>query len=103
MRRYEVWQLKPAEGQKFIEIVMILQSEKLDHLTSIIVAPLESTRDDLVVPSLTPSLELSGTRYTVLVPLMSAIDKRDFDFRLGDGEMLSYEITKAIDRLFMGI
>jgi hypothetical protein len=34
---------------------------------------------------------------------MTAIDKRDFDIRLAEGSLLSYEIDRAIDRLFMGI
>jgi hypothetical protein len=45
MRRYEIWLLKSAVkngqlDQSLPEFVMILQSEKLDHLNSIIVAPL---------------------------------------------------------------
>jgi hypothetical protein len=107
VKRYEVWQLKPAPEQKqeheLPELVMVLQSERLDHLASVIVAPLQPSRDDLIVPSLTPSLEVEGERYTILIPLMAAIDKRDFDIRLAEGSLLSYEIDRAIDRLFMGI
>jgi hypothetical protein len=103
VRRYEVWQLKLVQGQKSPDLVMILQSEKLDHLASIIVAPLEQNRMDIVVPNLTPSIDINDTSYTILIPLMTAIDKRDFDFRLTESSTDGYEIDRAIDRLFFGI
>jgi CcdB protein len=108
MRRYEVWQLKPqpalnAQDLSFVDYVMILQSEKLDHLYSIIVAPLKPQRGDLMVPSLTPTLDINSTPFTILVPLMSAIDKRDLGTLVASGDTVSYEVTKALDRLFTGI
>jgi toxin CcdB len=108
MRRYEIWLLKSAVkkgqlDQSLPEFVMILQSEKLDRLNSIIVAPLKPKRSDLSVPSLTPTIDIDSTQFTILVPLMSAIDKRDLELCVGSGEALGYEVTKALDRLFTGV
>jgi hypothetical protein len=48
VKRYEVWQLKPAseQEQELPELVKVLQSKRLDHLASVIVAPLQPNRDD---------------------------------------------------------
>ncbi|MEN9856549.1 MAG: hypothetical protein RLZZ157_1675 [Pseudomonadota bacterium] len=83
--------------------MIVLQSEKIDHLQSIIVAPVKRERPDLAIPSLTPLLVLDGVSYAILVPFMSAIDRRELDVCVGHNPSIDFEVTKALDRLFLGI
>lgn len=83
--------------------MMILQSEKVYHLTTIIVAPLKLSSLDMVIPDLTPKIEINGEMLTILVPLMMSIDRKLLDICVHNGESHDYEISKAIDRVFIGI
>lgn len=82
---------------------MILQSHKIDHLTTIIVAPLRSDSADVAIPAFTPQIDIQGTKYTILVPFMAAIDKKQMLAFVYNGEPVGYEIDRAIDRLFLGV
>jgi hypothetical protein len=103
MRRFEIWELfsKDSRGNK--RLVLILQSERIDHLSTMVVAPLQPQRPDMVVPNLTPSLNIAGTTYVVLVPLMSAIERKQLTACVADGRVIEYEIIRALDRVFSGI
>jgi hypothetical protein len=103
MRRFEVWELSSKDSLGNKRLVLILQSEKIDHLSTIVVAPLQALRPDMVVPNLTPSLDIAGTAYTILVPLLSAIERKQLTARVADGRIIEYEITRAFDRVFSGI
>jgi toxin CcdB len=103
VRRFEVWRLVAKDTRGSERLVMILQSEKIDHLATVIVAPLRSQSSDMVVPNLTPSIDIEGTAYTVLVPLMTAIDRKQLGTRVLDGGGLDYEIGRALDRVFSGV
>lgn len=82
---------------------MILQSEKVDHLSTIIVAPMKLSSLDMVIPDLTPNIEINGNMLTILVPLMMSIDRKLLDICVHNGTALDYKIAKAIDRIFIGI
>jgi toxin CcdB len=103
VRRFEIWRLVSKDKSGAERFVMILQSEKIDHLASIIVAPLKPKSADMVVPNLTPSIDIEGTAYTILVPLMTAIDRKQLGACASDGGGLDYEIGRALDRVFSGI
>jgi hypothetical protein len=102
MRRFEVWELstKDARGNK--RLVIILQSEKIDHLPTIVVAPLVAQRPDMVVPKLTPSLMIDGVDHTIMMPLMAAIERKQLTTYVADAREIEYEITCAFDRVFSG-
>jgi hypothetical protein len=57
----------------------------------------------MVVPNLTPSIDIDGIAHTILVPLMTAIDRKQLGERVLDGAGLDYEIGRALDRVFSGI
>ena len=83
--------------------MMILQSEKVNHLTTIIVAPLKLSSLDMIIPDLTPKIEINGNSFAILVPLMMSIDRKLLDICVHNGEAHNYEISKAIDRVFIGV
>jgi hypothetical protein len=103
MRRFEVWELstKGAGGNR--RLVIILQSEKINHLSTIVVAPLVAHRPDMVVPKLTPRFMVDGTDYTILMPLLTAIERKQLTAYVADAREIEYEITCAFDRVFSGI
>jgi toxin CcdB len=103
MRRYEVWQLTIKDKNGDPRLVMILQSEKIDHLSTVVTAPLRPKSEDAAIPGLTPQVEIAGTRYSVLIPFMAAIEKKHLQSLVHYGQVNGYEIDRAIDRLFMGI
>jgi hypothetical protein len=57
----------------------------------------------MVVPNLTPSIDIDGIAHTILVPLMTSIDRKQLGARVLDGGGLDYEIGRALDRVFSGI
>jgi CcdB protein len=103
MRRFEVWRLVTKDKRSAFRYVMVLQSEKIDHLSTIIVAPLRDAGSDMLIPGLTPRIDVNGTFLTVLVPLMMSIDRKLLDACVYNGDAHAYEISRAIDRVFMGI
>ena len=103
MRRFEVWRLVPKDKHGGYRLVMILQSEKVNHLTTIIVAPLKLSSLDMIIPDLTPKIEINGNSFAILVPLMMSIDRKLLDICVHNGEAHNYEISKAIDRVFIGV
>jgi toxin CcdB len=103
MQRFEIWRLVSKDKRGEERLVMILQSEKIDHLASIIVAPLKPESADMVVPNLTPNIDIEGKAYTILVPLMTAIDRKQIGTWVLDAGGLDYEIGRALDRVFSGI
>lgn len=82
---------------------MILQSEKIDHLASVVVVPLKPDSADAVIPNLTPMIRILNTSYTVLIPFLSSIERRSLHSFVFDGTGYGYEIDRAMDRLFLGI
>jgi hypothetical protein len=103
MRRFEIWELTSRDKNGATRLVMILQSEKIHHLNSIIVAPLKAASSDMVEPDLTLNIDVKGLAFTVLVPLMTAIDRRQLSAFVCDGSVIDDEIAKAMDRVFSGI
>jgi toxin CcdB len=103
VRRFEVWRRVSKDKHGAERLVMILQSEKIDHLASIIVAPLKPHSADMVVPNLTPNIDMDGIAYTILVPLLTAIDRKQLSTRVLDAGGLDYEIGRALDRVFSGV
>jgi mRNA-degrading endonuclease toxin of MazEF toxin-antitoxin module len=100
MRRFEVWRL--AEDTEH-SLVMILQSERLSHLRTVIVAPVQKTSQHAVVPKLTPRILLSGEPYTVLVPFLATVFKADLVERVGECPTSEWDIMAALDRVLTGI
>jgi hypothetical protein len=103
MRRFDVWRTHGKDRTGAERYVLILQSEKIDHLTTIIVAPLRAKATDMFIPSLTPEINVNAMSYTALIPLMISIDRKLLDVLVCSVEERAYEITKAIDRVFSGI
>lgn len=104
-KRFEIWRLHPDRGQApkaSGPLVLVLQSERVGHLKSIIVAPMNDTDLDAAVPQLTPLIDVDGKRFVLLTPFLSAIDRSDLAERIGDAGPYDYEITRALDRLFHG-
>ena len=101
MKRFEVWKL--ASVGQAEQLVIVLQSERVDQIRSIIVAPLEPFRTNLVIERLTPHIAVLGNPYVVLTTLLSAVDRRELVEKVDHAGQFDYEIMAALNRLFTGI
>ncbi|AMS28903.1 MAG TPA: hypothetical protein DIU09_07600 [Hyphomonadaceae bacterium] len=101
MKRFEVWKL--ATGDQPEQLVLVLQSERIDQIRTIVVAPLRPSTANLVIEKLTPQLSVQGTAYVALIPLMSAVDRRELIEKVDHAGQFDYEIMAALDRLFTGL
>ena len=101
MKRFEVWKLASADQEE--QLVIVLQSERIDQIRSIIVAPLEPTTANLMIEKLTPQITVWGNPYVALITLLGAVDRRELVEKVDHAGEFDYEIMAALDRLFTGL
>jgi hypothetical protein len=101
MKRFEIWTLAAADSVE--QLVIVLQSERIDQIRSIIVAPLRPAQTNLEIEKLMPRIAVSGKPYIVLMPLLGAVDRRELVEKVDHAGQFDYEIMAALDRLFTGL
>ncbi|GIU67457.1 CcdB family protein [Candidatus Phycosocius spiralis] len=101
MKRFEIWKL--AAVDQIEQLVVVLQSERVDQIRSIIVAPLRPAQANLEIEKLMPQIAVLGKPYVVLTPLLSAVDRRELVEKIDHAGAFDYEIMAALDRLFTGL
>ncbi|SDF00275.1 CcdB family protein [Limimaricola pyoseonensis] len=85
-------------------LVVILQSDLLDQLTTRVVAPLlPSDSVTRVMKSLNPGVTVGDTAYLVMPQLAATLTVAELGTRIGSLGMLRDEITRSMDALLSGI
>lgn len=100
MKRFDVCTVgRPGLGR----LVVVLQHESLDDLTTTIVAPLFKQGDYRVVAGLTPVVTLGRQRLIAAVDRLASMPKRQLGKPVGNVASAHYDLIRAIDFLISGI
>lgn len=102
MKRFDVCPASSFEGKGKNRLVVILQHDVLDSLTTTVVAPLYRPGEYRVVVGLTPIVNVGRQRLVVAVDRLGAIRKQQLGKTVGNLEPHHYDLLRAIDLLFTG-
>jgi toxin CcdB len=103
MKRFDVCPASRSGGAGKDRLVVVLQHESLDQLTTTIVAPLYKPAEFRPLDRLTPIVVVGRQKYVVAIDRLAAVPKRQLGRAVGNLENLRYELIKATDYLFSGI
>ena len=96
MRQFDVVRIKGGQ------LVVLLQSGLLEHLSTRLVVPLLPTSVLQPVPRLHPSIRVEGNDYAMMMELMSPIRAADIVGIVSSALDLEYEIKRAYDMVLGG-
>lgn len=100
MKRFDVCPLGKTAGGR---LVVVLQHESLDDLTTTVVAPLFKQGDYRVVAGLTPVVTVGRQRLIVAVDRLASMPKRQLGKPVGSVAVAHDALIRAIDLLISGI
>lgn len=101
-KQFDIYRNPNPKTVRLAPYVVVLQSDFLNVVDSVVVAPLVSTTKIAVVPRLTPVLALSGQDYALLVHQMAAQPRNALKRVIGSASSLREEILGALDLVFVG-
>jgi hypothetical protein len=107
MHQYAICRINPKRGNKRGEKnqrwVVILQSDHLSVLRTRLVAPLMEPHEIKRVSRLHPIVSVASRSFLLVTEQMATVDVADLGSAQATAEHLRYEITAALDLLFLGI
>lgn len=105
IRRFDVFRNPELRGAKAVPYLLVLQSELLDALPSVVVVPLVRRVVLAGAPAqkLNPGLSVEGDNVYMLTQQIGAVSLKSLSKRVGNLEPERAEITQALDFLFSGI
>ncbi len=86
-----------------MDLVVILQHDLLDHLTTRVVAPLLPLDETYEVDRVVPVVEVEGIRYVVAMHLVATISVRNLATMVGKLDAHEHALKSAIDMVFFGV
>lgn len=102
-RQHDLCRNPDRTSRSRVPYLIVLQSDLLDPLATVVVAPVVPERPSASIGKLNPAVTLDGKRYRVLMQEMAGVPRS----RLGDvvASMSGQrdEFTAAVDLLFTGI
>jgi toxin CcdB len=98
-KQFDIW--RHRNGQ----LVMVLQHDLLEELTTRVVAPLvpNTAKYQVGAKGLNPAIELDGQTYHLVSAHLAAVPKTDLVKYLHNAHHLRDDLTRAVDLLFMGL
>ena len=105
MRRFDIYRNESSQTARRFPLLLVLQSDLLQQLTTVVVAPLgrASMVGGKVVETLAPTLNVDGNSWVLYTPELAAIPTSRLRKRVGNLEDQREHIVRAIDFLFSGI
>lgn len=105
MRRFDVYRNENIATQKRVPFFVVLQSELLSDMLTVVVAPIAklSVVEGRVTATLMPRVHVDDREYLIYIPELAAIPARSLRKRVGSLESERDAITRALDLLFSGI
>lgn len=102
MAQYDVYELgRRASGKS---LVVVIQHDGMFDLGTTFVSPLvPNTYFKHPFPVINPSVKIDGQDFIIRMEQMAAIEAKRLKEPIANLSDKSYDITKAIDRLFSGI
>ena len=102
-RQFEVYRVKGLRAEGPIDLVVILQSDLLDHLTTRVVAPLIPVTEGYLIDRVVPEVEIEGIRYAVAMHLIATLAERNLATMVGKLNASEIVLKNAIDMVFFGV
>lgn len=105
VKRFDVVRLKPIRGRKGLapDYALILQVNVLSELPTVVAAPLVAEGPPAALDVVTPNLSVNGKDHMLLTYMIGAIGRDRIIETVANMADHSYEITRAMDRLFSGV
>jgi toxin CcdB len=102
-RQFDIVENRNPQTRKSFPYVIVLQSDRVASVGSMIVAPLERSAGAFARSRIHPAVEIDGTGYVILSERLAAVRSATLGRVIGNGAESRYEITAALDMLFTGI
>jgi toxin CcdB len=105
MRQFDVFPNPDTESRTRFPYLVVLQSDLLERLEDIVVAPLRDPRRGKPVPilRLNPNVEVMGASYLIFMQSLAAIPRRLLTAPVANLSPQRDEIIAALDVLFTGL
>jgi toxin CcdB len=105
MRRYDVFVNEDARTCRRVPYFVVLQSDLLSGLNTVVVAPLGPAKlvEDRPAATLMPSVSVDDVDYIVYLPELAAVPARLMRKRVTNLESSRDALTRGLDLLFSGI
>ncbi len=102
-RQFEVYGVTGLRAESPVDLVVVLQNDALNHLTTRIVAPLVPLDETYEVDRVVPAVEVEGVRYVVATHLVAAIPVRNLGRMVGTLDAHESALKNALDMVFFGV
>jgi len=101
LRQFDVYPNPSTAARPFAPYVVVLQSQYLSGLDTVVVAPLVNDAEPELAPLDVP-VDFSGEKFALAVAELGGVERSALRRRSGD--LVAYEdaIRRALDRLFTG-
>jgi toxin CcdB len=102
MRQFDVVRNPDPTSAGIRPYLVILQSDHLDAMDTVVVAPLARVKKFAPVKRLTPAVTIAGRNYVVMTHELAAVARSDLKAATTNFSVIRDEITSAIDLIFFG-
>jgi toxin CcdB len=102
-RQFDIVENLNQSARNLYPFLLILQHDLVTSIQSVIVAPLVHAERAPTTSRLHPSLDVAGSRCTVLIEDLASMPRNRRGRTVGSAESLYYDIVAALDLLFTGV
>jgi toxin CcdB len=102
MRQFDLYRNPDPISARRLPYLVILQSDLLAVVETVVVAPLVPAHRVKAVPRLMPTIEVAGVEHAVLVHDMAAITRSHLKRQVGTAAAKRDELIAAVDLVFTG-
>lgn len=102
MRQFDFFRNPDPVSARRRPYLIILQSDLLNVIDTVVVAPLAPVSRIKLVPRLTPVVEIAGVDHAILVQDLAAIARSQLKRPLGNASAKRDELLAALDLVFLG-
>jgi toxin CcdB len=102
-RQFDIVENRNPQTRQSFPYVIVLQSDRVAPVGSMIVAPLERSGGALARSRIHPAVEIDGARYVILSERLAAVRLATLGRVVASGADSRYDITRALDMLFTGV
>ena len=102
-RQFDIVENVNQSTRDLYPFLLILQHDLVTSIQSVIVAPLVRADRAPTTSRLHPSLDVDGSRYTVLTEDLAPLPRNRVGRTVGSAESRYYDIVAALDLLFTGV
>ncbi len=102
MRQFDLFRNPDAKSARRYPYLVVLQSDLLGGMETVVVAPLAKLKGLTPVKRLTPTIEIDGKSYLIMIHELAAVARDELRKLVGKAAGMRDSITSAIDLVFFG-